>query len=738
MLFFVVAAYMVDLSYLNVLLGINSILYRLYTLGEDTFNLLLYRCLGPFNYYTGRKISYWVYQWWLTDIIRIEYASIDNFGDMYTMAMYFIFWIVHMLLTPLVVVVYVFDISGSLIYYLTGFFNEYGWARDMYVFEFTRVIFFENLRSLIFEQTSMLGHSCMQLALQFGILLFILSVIALAFPNHFGLYGSYMLTLPVLFCAWLCIFLVWLWVLFTGEFFFLNGPKWFMLPGILTVTFDILIDKLSITYVMLILSIGLCVLLYTFSYFRYEPHVERLFLFINLFMISMCILVVGGNLFVIFLGWELIGLTSFFLINFWSTRIGTLKAAFKAFVFNKVSDLGLLLFIIFSLITTGESNVLILNSLFINFVDVHVQIFGISISYIEIFFFFLTVSAFIKSAQFGFHIWLPDSMEAPVPASALIHSATLVSAGVFLFLRFSHLVELSTLILNCCVLISSLTAAFGGVSACFQSDVKRILAYSTISHCGFLIFLACLGNLEVTLLYLCVHGFFKALVFMCVGNVIRFARNYQDFRYMGGFASYLPVETFLMLIGLLNLAGLPFSFGFVIKHYTLLSMFGVTNILVKINLLVGMFSSLIYSYRIYYYVFFDTKKAKKSIYFAASKHTLRSSMYSNTTIAGSLSIILLLIIATINIGFLYFCVVNNPLSVNTPIWSSNPASGLHFFTTIESMNLLGSFINVFILLLFTILFWFRGRYRLFGSNVLETISHIVIWWVCFYLLLLIF
>jgi NADH-quinone oxidoreductase subunit L len=144
----------------------------------------------------------------------------------------------------------------------------------------------------------------------------------------------------------------------------------------------------------------------------------------------------------LFLGWELIGLTSFFLINFWSTKISTLKAAFKAFLFNKISDLGILIFILLNILILGESNILTLNSVFINFIDYKVNIIGLNISFIEFLAFFLMLSAFIKSAQFGFHVWLPDSMEAPVPASALIHSATLVSAGVFLLLRFSFLIEL--------------------------------------------------------------------------------------------------------------------------------------------------------------------------------------------------------------------------------------------------------------------------------------------------------
>jgi NADH-quinone oxidoreductase subunit L len=163
-----------------------------------------------------------------------------------------------------------------------------------------------------------------------------------------------------------------------------------------------------------------------------------------------------------------------------------------------------------------------------------VSILNNSVNYLELISLFLLGSAFIKSAQFGAHIWLPDSMEAPVPASALIHSATLVSAGIYLLLRFTNLFELSYFSYHFISIIGSITAFYGGFTAMFQSDVKRVLAYSTISHCGFLMVIYTTGVLEYVLLYLYIHGFFKAAVFLSVGNVIRFTRNIQDFRRMGG------------------------------------------------------------------------------------------------------------------------------------------------------------------------------------------------------------
>lgn len=599
-----------------------------------------------------------------------------------------------------------------------------GFSDDL--LKITNIIFNKYNLNIITLDTINLNTTA-HLTIQFGLLVFLLSLLILIIPNYFGLYGAFIITVIPLFCSWFYASLTFYYIYKGSTLIFINGFKWFYLPGTVQVTFDFLFDKLSITYVTLILSIGLCVLIYTFSYFRYEPHVERLFLFINLFMMSMCILVIGGNLFVLFLGWELIGLTSFFLINFWSTKISTLKAAFKAFLFNKISDLGLLIFIIVNLVITSETNILSLNQIFINFIDYQISLLNIKIGFIEFVAFFLMLSAFIKSAQFGFHIWLPDSMEAPVPASALIHSATLVSAGVFLLLRFSFLFELSPIILYWILLISSITAALGGIGACFQSDVKRILAYSTISHCGFLIFLSCCFNLEIVLLYLCVHGFFKALVFMCVGNVIRFARNYQDFRYMGGFAKFLPFEASMTLIGLINLGGLPFSFGFFIKHYTLISLFDFNNWFVKVNLLIGMFSGLIYSYRLYYYVFFDVKKAKKIIYTSASKYNLNSYFYSNTTLASCLAITLLLIISIIVISYMYFSFfIFEQYNNNTSFWSYNNNTIYIINNTIENTNIIGTYINWFILFIGCVLLIIKFRYQLGYVSMLNKINSITL------------
>lgn len=244
-------------------------------------------------------------------------------------------------------------------------------------------------------------------------------------------------------------------------------------------------------------------------------------------------------------------------------------------------------------------------------------------------------------------------MEAPVPASALIHSATLVSAGVFLLLRFAPLFELSTYAYYVIPLIGSFTAFFGGICAAYQSDIKRILAYSTISHCGFLMVSFCTHIAEYTLLYLYVHGFFKAAVFLCVGNVIRLSRNYQDFRKMGGFYKYLPLECIASFICLINLSGLPFTLGFYIKHILLLGLPDYMYIFIYLNVIGGAISGIIYSFRLFYYVFFDVKKAKKIVYIQANRFILRSKYYTNTTLASNIAICGLILMSYI-ISIYYF------------------------------------------------------------------------------------
>lgn len=397
-------------------------------------------------------------------------------------------------------------------------------------------------------------------------------------------------------------------VLFHGVFFlehtyFLCCEVTNLLYSHINISFTIGLTPVGLLFGFLVACIGCTTNLYTLNYFRYEADELNFLFWLNAFIGSMLTLVVATNFYTLFLGWELIGLTSFFLINFWSVRRGTLKSSFKAFSFNVVSDLLLLSALVCFYVVTGTTSCatflyLVSWGAIIN--STLLQVGGLC----------LVGCALIKSVQIGGHLWLPDSMEAPVPASSLIHSATLVSAGVFLLCKF-QLVFLNLNWTYWLVLIGAVTTGYGGLVAAFQTDLKKLLAYSTMSHCGFLWVLASLGNLYITGCYLFLHGLFKASTFYCAGSYIRLFGS-QDSRWMGWGAQLSFLDTLLFLICAINLSGLPLTFGFFYKYFFFKSFILFLNSYLIIGLLfIGMLSSLIYFFRVTFYVLFDQLKTIK-------------------------------------------------------------------------------------------------------------------------------
>ena len=396
------------------------------------------------------------------------------------------------------------------------------------------------------------------------------------------------------------------------------------------------VDALSYLFILLVTIIGFGTNIYILNYFKHEANEDSFTLLINWFVLSMIILVLANNLFTLFLGWELIGITSFFLINFWHERRGTLKSAFKAFIFNKVSDFFLFVFVVLIWFLSGESNLSVINLTLKNVVDtsdVMWVLCGLSL---------LSCSA-IKSAQLIGHLWLPDSMEAPVPASALIHSATLVSAGLYLLLRFNVLLLLLEFT-DYILILGSITAAYGGIVASAQTDVKKLLAYSTISHCGFLFVCAALGNTYLVIIYLFLHGLFKALTFFCVGSFIRVSGS-QDTRQMGVLSRYLPVDTIFLILCAGNLGGLPFTLGYLYKNFFMCFLTqSISNFFVVGLCFIGMLTSLIYVYRLVYYCAFDINKGSLNLSLKQlqSNINLDKNYWSATTVIQCLAIYVLL------------------------------------------------------------------------------------------------
>lgn len=395
----------------------------------------------------------------------------------------------------------------------------------------------------------------------------------------------------------------------------------------LFITWSFFLDFNNFAYVNLTLTIGSFVYFYTYSYMRHEILIERFLFLLLFFLYGMIWLLLSNNLFSLLIGWEIIGITSYFLINFWVTKITTFKAAFKAFIFNRLSDVNVLL--LFFLFFSFFKNYLIIGDLwnlfYFNFV--YVQINWLKISSFDILSIFILIAASCKSAQFGFHIWLPDSMEAPVPASSLIHSATLVSAGIYIFNKFWIILYQSFFVYYFFFLMVSWTSWYGSLIAIYQTDLKRILAYSTISHCGVLFLISYLNNLYITIFYLYSHGLFKSLSFMCVGNIIQTNSNIQDYRFMGQRFKFHKFEFFFLIFSMVNLSGYFLTLGFFTKHYLLnniiwLNFFFIFNFFLFLGTaIIGFW----YTYLLIFYVFFSFLKSNNVKVF------LLSTSYSSTT-----------------------------------------------------------------------------------------------------------
>ncbi len=359
------------------------------------------------------------------------------------------------------------------------------------------------------------------------------------------------------------------------------------------------VNVLTFLFLFLVNIIGLATNIYILNYFKYEERSEEFILLINWFIISMIFLVIGNNFFTLILGWEMIGLTSFLLINFWKFKITTLSCSFKAFSFNKISDLFLMI-----------SFCSLWNYYKVNNVDTLLILIGSNpVNSQKILVFSsvcLLISCSIKSAQLIGHLWLPDSMEAPVPASSLIHSATLVSAGIYLILKFQTLFIYSNLV-ELIFFWGSITACFGGVVAASQSDMKKLLAYSTISHCGFIFASIVLNNFLITIVYLYLHGLFKAMTFFCAGSIIK-VNNTQDTRLMGSNKNQIFNITAL-IIASINLGGMPFTFGYLYKQLFIQNLIiNNYNSLSYGFCIIGLLCSVIYVYKLIYYSCFDFRK----------------------------------------------------------------------------------------------------------------------------------
>ena len=392
--------------------------------------------------------------------------------------------------------------------------------------------------------------------------------------------------------------------------------KW-LGSGKLLANWTVTIDFLSAVMIATVTLVSLLIQFYSIEYMKNDKSIPKFFSYLNLFTFFMIFLVSSGNLLQLYFGWEGVGLCSYLLIGFWYHKNKARNAALKAFIVNRTADLFLILGIILIYLNFDSLN---FNEIFSNIEKVSnqsIDFFNLKFNTITVISFLLLIGAMGKSAQIGLHTWLPDAMEGPTPVSALIHAATMVTAGVFLICKMSFFFNHSIFLSNFVILIGSLTAIFAATVAITQNDIKRIIAYSTCSQLGFMFIAAGLSLYNVAIFHLVTHAFFKALLFLGAGCVIHSLHNEQNIKKMGGLWNKIPLTYILMLIGSLSLSGIPFFSGYFSKELIINSSLNsnlfLSNFVYFISIIVAILTA-IYSFRLIIFVFHGDINFKLSKY----------------------------------------------------------------------------------------------------------------------------
>ncbi len=386
--------------------------------------------------------------------------------------------------------------------------------------------------------------------------------------------------------------------------------QWAVAGGI-NLEVGFLVDRLTALMMVVVTSVSLAVHVYTIGYMHDDAGYQRFFSYINLFTFSMLMLVMANNFLQLFFGWEAVGLVSYLLIGFWYRKETAIFANLKAFLVNRVGDFGFLLGIAAVLMYYGSLDYAEVFAAADAAPAMTMQLFGTEALVATVAAILLFIGAMGKSAQVPLHVWLPDSMEGPTPISALIHAATMVTAGIFLVARMSPLFELSDAALSVVLILGAITALFMGLVGLVQNDIKRVIAYSTLSQLGYMFVALGASAYAAAVFHVMTHAFFKALLFLGAGAVIVALHHEQDMRRMGNLRRYLPITHVTMLLGTLALVGTPFFSGYyskdvIIEAVALSDRFGAG--FAYIAVLLGVFITALYSFRLYFLVFWGEER----------------------------------------------------------------------------------------------------------------------------------
>ena len=390
-----------------------------------------------------------------------------------------------------------------------------------------------------------------------------------------------------------------------------------MTSGSFSVDFSLRVDALTSTMLIVVTTISAFVHLYSIGYMKEDKSIARFMGYLSLFTFFMLMLVTSDNLLQMFFGWEGVGLASYLLIGFWHYKESANKAAIKAFIVNRVGDFGFVIGIAGIFFIFGSVQFDIIFETASNYKDNTFNFLNFNLSTIDTLCFLLFLGAMGKSAQLGLHTWLPDAMEGPTPVSALIHAATMVTAGVFMVARLSPLFEYAQFTNLFITFIGATTAIFTASIALTQNDIKRVIAYSTCSQLGYMFFAAGLGAYNASIFHLTTHGFFKALLFLSAGSVIHSMHHEQDMRKMGGLFSKIPFTGTMMWIGSLAIIGFPYFSGYYSKESILENAYFVSTNMGLYAYVVGIITVLLtafYSWRLLFMTFHGSTRASNDIF----------------------------------------------------------------------------------------------------------------------------
>jgi NADH-quinone oxidoreductase subunit L len=395
-------------------------------------------------------------------------------------------------------------------------------------------------------------------------------------------------------------------VIFEGQSYNATVYQWLQ-AGSLSLEVGFMVDSLTAMMMVVVTFVSLMVHIYTIGYMEEDPGYSRFFSYIALFTFAMLMLVMSNNFLQLFFGWEAVGLVSYLLIGFWYKKPTAIYANLKAFLVNRVGDFGFLLGIAAVLMYAGSLDYVEVFAQAPTMAEKTIQIFsGIDWSIMTVMCILLFIGAMGKSAQVPLHVWLPDSMEGPTPISALIHAATMVTAGIFMVARMSPLFEFSETALSFVLIIGAITALFMGFLGLIQNDIKRVIAYSTLSQLGYMTVALGASAYAAGVFHLMTHAFFKALLFLAAGSVIMAMHHEQDIRKMGGLKKYMPITYWTSIVGSLALIGFPGLAGFFSKD-VIIEAVHVSEIagsgFAYFAVLIGVFITALYSFRLFFIVF---------------------------------------------------------------------------------------------------------------------------------------